>query len=138
MSDVQINENVLRVAILNIYSQLNIPETGRLTLGHLEAEWAKTGLRLDDLVRGVQSLIADSDLELHTVESERCLQLTAQGYNDMVKSPSPRVLRDRVLAARAVSQAQKRMKARAASETPTISQRQDDLIRRLRALPDSE
>ena len=135
MSDVQISENILRVAILNIYRDLNIPATGRLTLSHLEKEWDKTGLRLDDLVRGVQSLVAESDLELHTVQGERCLQLTAKGERDTAKSPSPTVLKERVLTARAIAQAQKRMKARAVPDT-SITRGEDDLARRLRAVPD--
>lgn len=137
MSEVQINESILRILILDIFNDLNIPPSGRLTLSHLESEWEKSGLRLDDLARGVHALIADEDLVLRTVEEVRCAQLTEKGYQHMTAPPSPAVLRDRVLASRAVSQAQKRKRAAEKAAAAITRSEDDDLGRRLRALPDA-
>lgn len=137
MSDAVITEAVLRIAVLDIFNNLNIPATGRLTLDHLEREWQNTGLRMDDLVRGTQALIADGDMALQTVEGERCLQLTEKGYETMTATPTPASIRDRMVASRVIHQAQRRMKNEAGpGDSGLVQGEEEGLQRRLRAIPD--
>lgn len=138
MADAVITEAVLRIAVLDIFNNLNIPPTGRLTLDHLEQEWKETGLRLDDLVRGTQSLIADGYMALQTVEGERCLQLTQEGYDHMTTPTTPAGIRDRMRASRVIHQAQRRLKNDADAAEAALQQGEEEgLTRRLRAIPDA-
>lgn len=120
MSQVSITNAVLQNAILDIYSDLNIPATGRLTLAHLESEWDKTGLRLDDLVRGIEYLLNEGILSVYKQDTP-CLQITEYGHQVMVAPPTPQSIRERIMTTRALHQAQKRM-TRAHKEAETTQQ----------------
>lgn len=80
---------VIEEAVLQIFSELQVPPGARLSLETLRAEWPRTRLRRGDLVQGLRGLVFSGDLELDEEAEGPMLILRVQGHERIRSRPAP-------------------------------------------------
>jgi len=86
---VSVDQVVIEEAVLQVFSELQVPPGGRLSLETLRAEWPRTRLRRSDLVQGLRGLVFSGDLELDEEAEGPMLILRVQGHERMQARSAP-------------------------------------------------
>lgn len=79
MKPIEIVDTDLEFAILDIFTELNVPQGGRLAMETIEKTWSQTGLRESDLMRGLDCLNRKGYLQPTENDETLFFQLTAEG-----------------------------------------------------------
>lgn len=108
MAELKVDKYVVVEGVRDIFRSLNISATGRLYTSTLEKEWEPTSLREVDLVRGLDLLVGNGELE---VVGKNSVRLTAKGYEEIHAQLSRQDLRHRFAAQRTLAKARKRFKS---------------------------